>query len=193
LPGSSGTATLKIVNAGTAGTTIQSWGISSFTQPAVTEMKLGALVSPLAINQTYQLDIPSGFVVDTNDTAYAGTAYTFVARPINNQLYTFGSNELGQLGHGDKVNRSSPVQVLGNNWVNAQSTVDQTRAWILATNNGTMFTLGYNTFGNLGHNDRNQRSSPTQVPGTTWDTVGLSLQLKLMEHYGHGDQMIEDN
>ena len=31
----SGTATLKIVNAGVAGTTVQSWGITSFTQGSV--------------------------------------------------------------------------------------------------------------------------------------------------------------
>ena len=40
----SGTATLKVVNAGTAGTTIQSWGISS-TTICITDISLGSLVS----------------------------------------------------------------------------------------------------------------------------------------------------
>ena len=76
----SGTVTLKIVNAGVAGTTIQSWGISSVTKAAVTEFALNSLVSPLIINQTYQVDIPEGFVVSSTGTNYAGTAYTFTAQ-----------------------------------------------------------------------------------------------------------------
>ena len=65
----SGTATVKIVHAGTAGTTVQSWGISSFTQAAVQEITLGALVSDLSLGNTYQLDIPEGFLVDSGAIA----------------------------------------------------------------------------------------------------------------------------
>ena len=51
-----------------------------------------------------------------------------------------------------------------------------------------------NTAGQLGQNDTTNRSSPVQVPGTTWSNCfsGCNyaiLQLKLMEHYGHGDIM----
>ena len=53
----SGTATIKICNAGVAGTTIQSWGISSATL-GVTDFTLGALVSNLQNDAVYQLDIP---------------------------------------------------------------------------------------------------------------------------------------
>ena len=76
----SGTATLKVVNAGTAGTTIQSWGISS-TTIGITDISLGSLVSDLLINQTYQFDMPEGFVVSSTGTSYVGTAYTFTVRP----------------------------------------------------------------------------------------------------------------
>ena len=30
------------------------------------------------------------------------------------------------------------------------------------------FCMGKNTYGDLGLNDRTSRSSPTQLPGTTW-------------------------
>ena len=79
----SGTATLKIVNAGVAGTTIQSWGITSFTQPSVTDITFGALVSNLSVKQTYQVDIPSGFIKDGNNTDYVGTAYTFTVTALS--------------------------------------------------------------------------------------------------------------
>ena len=63
----SGTATLKVVNAGAAGTTVQSWGISS-TTIGKTDISLWSLVSDLLINQTYQFDMPEGFVVSSTGT-----------------------------------------------------------------------------------------------------------------------------
>ena len=36
---------------------------------------------------------------------------------------------------------------------------------------GELYTWGYNALGSLGLNDTTQRSSPTQVPGTTWCRV----------------------
>ena len=36
-----------------------------------------------------------------------------------------------------------------------------------------MWTMGYNDVGELGHNNRTERSSPTQVPGTNWNGVAL--------------------
>ena len=107
----SGTATLKIVNAGTAGTTIQSWGISSFTQPTVDSISLGSLVSDLVINQTYQLDIPSGFVKDSNDTDYVGTAYTFTAQGAFNKLWVWGRGIYGQTLQLAEEMLTSPVLV----------------------------------------------------------------------------------
>ena len=39
-----------------------------------------------------------------------------------------------------------------------------------------MWTMGGNSQGRLGLNDRTNRSSPTQIPGTTWRSVGGSDQ-----------------
>ena len=114
----SGTATLKIVNAGAAGTTIQSWGVSSCTFD-VTALTIGSLVSDLIINKTYQLDIPSGFLVDSNETSYAGTAYTFTVQPAAQLLWAWGYGTYGTQGTGfggASASRSSPVQVPGTNW-----------------------------------------------------------------------------
>ena len=36
---------------------------------------------------------------------------------------------------------------------------------------GTLWVMGRGSNGNLGQNDRTARSSPVQVPGTTWNTV----------------------
>ena len=222
----SGTATLKIVNAGAAGTTIQSWGVSSCTF-STQQFTMGSLVSNLLINQTYQLDIPEGFIVDSNETSYAGTAYTFVAQPANRNMYGWGLNNQGQLGQGELSARSSPTQITGGDWsifyhggnvhdidsgyfnvrshrggslfawgyndsgplglndrqsrssptqVGSDTTWSEKTATSYAQaaaikTDGTLWMWGYNTFGNCGSNDRVDRSSPTQIPGTTWDGV----------------------
>ena len=168
----SGTATLKIVNAGAAGTTIQSWGVSSCTFN-VTEFTLGSLVSSLSINQTYQLDIPSGFIVDTSDIDYVGTAYTFTVSPALKQVWVAGENDAGSLGQNNTTKYSSPVQIPGSNWsfINGTSPEGNSAPAVAIKDDGTLWTWGSNTYGSLGINDRTQRSSPVQVPGTTWGTV----------------------
>ena len=35
---------------------------------------------------------------------------------------------------------------------------------------------GNNTYGQLGQNEKTQRSSPVQVPGTTWDSISISYR-----------------
>jgi len=176
----SGTATLKIVNAGVAGTTVQSWGVSSCTFN-ITQFTLGALVSTLSPKKTYQLDIPSGFLVDSNETSYAGTAYTFsVRRPVN-KFFAWGNNESGELGqgkHDDPVAGSSPVQIPGDDVWKAGFEMHKsnlgTQASIQAVKtDGTLWSWGYNGQGVLGINLGNgaNRSSPIQIPGTTWANV----------------------
>jgi len=218
----SGTATLKIVNAGAAGTTIQSWGVSSCTFN-VTALILDTLVSNLTLNQTYQVDIPSGFIVDSNETSYAGTAYTFTATGPVSRLFSWGQATQGQRGLNNLVRYSSPTQVGGLGWsviartganhgtyssfaikddgtmwvwgnggagslgLNATTSysspvqlgtntnwgmVSKTYYGALATKtDNTLWSWGYNeNSGQLGHNNKTNYSSPTQIPGTTWST-----------------------
>ena len=170
----SGTATLKIVNAGVAGTTIQSWGISSVTFPStnVENITFGSLVSDLVINQTYQLDIPEGFIVDSNETSYAGTAYTFATQGAAQVLFAWGLNDRGILGDGTTINRSSPVQIPGQIWGLFNSDGAQNGISVAAIQtDGTLWSWGYNGYGTLGQNNRTEYSSPVQIPGTTWSTV----------------------
>ena len=171
--GSSGTATLKMVNAGVAGTTIQSWGISSATQSAVTEITLGSLVSSLLINKTYQLDIPEGYVVSTTGTSYAGTAYTFTVQPSSMTLFAAGGSDQGQLAQNSTVHYSSPVQIPGIDWKQTSWNRAEDGAVLAVKRDGTLWAWGANTYGTLGQNDRAHRSSPIQVGSdSTWDNVG---------------------
>ena len=175
----SGTATIKIVNAGVAGTTIQSWGVSSATYN-IQQFNLDALVSDLIINQTYQLDIPEGFIVSSTGTNYAGTAYTFTARGAQGKLFTWGNNNKGQLGHNTTQVRSSPIQVPGS-WSTARFALGGYSGMAnnvffanVLKDDGTLWSWGYGAQGALGQGDTTDRSSPVQIPGTTWATTSSS-------------------
>ena len=168
----SGTATLKIVSAGVAGTTIQSWGISSVTIADATSFT-ATILNSLQNNAVYQFSVPEGFVVSSTGTNYVGTAYTFDTSEISRQLWSWGYNTQGQLGVNDRAGRSSPIQIPGSKWgeVASVGTSGGTGGnnWAVKTD-GTMWIVGDNDKGQLGQNQptSTDRSSPVQIPGTTW-------------------------
>ncbi len=91
------------------------------------------------------------------------------------QLWTWGSNgSVGKLGI--SINdgfRSSPVQVAGNDWSEI-NTFDYQSGSIKT--DGTLWTWGNNSFGNLGLNDMINRSSPVQVgTSTNWNLVSVGV------------------
>jgi alpha-tubulin suppressor-like RCC1 family protein len=93
----------------------------------------------------------------------------------NGTLWSWGNNSSGQLGQGDIVHRSSPVQVGAlTNW----SLISGGQYHVLALKtDGTLWTWGYNNYGQLGQNDTVHRSSPVQIGAlTTWSTIGTASQ-----------------
>ena len=91
-------------------------------------------------------------------------------------LWTWGRNNMGQLGLGDTTNRSSPVQVGAlTTW--AKVSAGAIHAMAIKTD-GTLWGWGYNNYcGALGLGDTTNRSSPVQVGAlTTWSQVGAGLR-----------------
>ena len=89
-----------------------------------------------------------------------------------NQLYLWGDNSQGQLGDNTVTTRSSPVQTVagGTNW--KQVSLGTTHAAAIKTD-GTLWTWGFNSSGQLGNNDRTKQSSPVQTVagGNNWKFV----------------------
>jgi alpha-tubulin suppressor-like RCC1 family protein len=89
-------------------------------------------------------------------------------------LWVWGDNTAGTLGTDDSINRSSPVQTISSstNWRN----VSIGNAVSAATKtDGTLWTWGSNSCGQLGTNDIIDRSSPVQTVsgGTNWRCVSM--------------------
>ena len=104
----------------------------------------------------------------TNWKQVAGSQ-TMAAIKTDGTLWMWGYNIYGQLGTNDRTNRSSPVQTVaaGNNW--KQVSGGKTSIMAIKTD-GTLWGWGFNNYGQLGTNDRTNRSSPVQTVagGTNW-------------------------
>ena len=91
-------------------------------------------------------------------------------------LWAWGNNDRGVLGQNDTVNRSSPVQISGTSWLQVDAGLSVVPIVLARKSDNTLWGWGDNLFGGLGQNDQINRSSPIQIPGTTWTdvTVGSS-------------------
>ena len=83
-------------------------------------------------------------------------------------LFTWGLNQNGQLGTGNIVSRSAPVQIGTSSW----SSVSVGGSWMAAIrSDGALFTWGYNFNGLLGDGTRIDKSSPVQIGTSSWSSV----------------------
>jgi len=109
-------------------------------------------------------------------SVWAGGSYPTLhtaAIKTDGTLWTWGRNSYGQLGDNTLVSKSSPVQTVagGNNW--KQAALGGFYTAVLKTD-GTIWSMGRNTFGQLGIGSISSRSSPVQEASSTtnWTKVG---------------------
>ena len=91
-------------------------------------------------------------------------------------LWTWGRNPFGGLGTNDTTGRATPITTFagGTNW--KQITTGYNYITAIKTD-GTLWTWGLNSVGQLGINDTTNRNTPVQVFGnhTNWKSVGDSI------------------
>jgi alpha-tubulin suppressor-like RCC1 family protein len=101
----------------------------------------------------------------------SGGTYT-AAIKTDGTLWTWGRNNTGQLGVNDTNNRTTPVTTFagGTNWKQVSGGYDHAAA---IKTDGTLWTWGSNSVGNLGDNTTINRSTPvtTFAGGTNWKQV----------------------
>ena len=164
----SGNVTLRI--AGAAGTVVENFGVGSSVTINNNTVSIDP-TSDLDYGDTYYISYPSGAFTNTaGDLDYVGTAYTFGVLGYTGTIWTWGRNEVGQLGLNSIATQySSPVQLPGtSNWSFVHGMNKSTRGIKV---DGTLWTWGYNDKGELGQNNRTNYSSPVQIPGTTWNDI----------------------
>jgi alpha-tubulin suppressor-like RCC1 family protein len=116
----------------------------------------GADVSQEFIEKSYLLDVYSNLI----DAAKAPS------------LWAWGTNPDGELGISIDTDRSSPVQTVsgGTNWKQVAAGASHSAA---IKTDGTLWSWGWNLYGQLGTNGTASRSSPVQTVsgGTNWKQV----------------------
>lgn len=96
----------------------------------------------------------------------------------NGQVWSWGRNNQGQLGVGNLTNTSSPASVVGGftDWVQVTTGKQHT---VALRANGTAWSWGYNSSGELGTGNNTRQSSPVSVVG------GITNWVQLSTTYGH--------
>ena len=130
----------------------------------------------LGQDNTTSYSSPRQIGSDTTWSHMQGSGNLVIATKTDNTLWSWGSNSYGKLGlsqNSTNVFLSSPEQIEagdGGIWDTAADSIQvssRNSAGAIRTD-GTLWTWGRNDYGQLGHNNRIDRSAPRQVPGT-WD------------------------
>ena len=112
---------------------------------------------------------------DADNIRYVG--FHSLLRKTDGTLWTMGDNDQGQLAQNNRTDHSSPTQIPGTNWSSVASLDGSSYGTISGAlkSDGTLWMWGRNKYGVLGQNqggaDGVKRSSPTQIPGTTWSSA----------------------
>ena len=130
------------------------------------------------INLPGPSSVPNGtlYLVKADDMVYAtdGLSWRPVRDASSGFMFSWGPNASGQLGDSTLVSKSSPVSVMGGftDWCQISTATTHSAA---VRGNGTLWTWGSNTCGQLGDNTGIGSSSPVQVVGgvTSWRQVSV--------------------
>ena len=130
--------------------TMWAWGGNNYGQ-------LGLNIASTA-NRSSPVQIGS----DSDWDSMIGNAQTVWAIKDNGTLWSWGNNDFGQVGDNTSINRSSPVQVGSlTNWSKLSKGAGY--SCLAIKTDGTLWSWGYNFYGQLGLNIQTNVSSPTQV------------------------------
>jgi alpha-tubulin suppressor-like RCC1 family protein len=116
------------------------------------------------LNKVYELIVAGEWVDYDPEPDTAGT------------LWSWGDNFCGPIGDNTTINRSSPVQIPGTEWVQMSRAESSSVARKVGK---TLWSWGLNSYGQVGDNTIIPRSSPIQIPGNQWSSVSSGRLAKL--------------
>jgi len=128
--------------------------------------------TPTLLSST-QTNAAQLFRFTTVDTGLNYNGWEEITTGENSTLFSWGNNTDSVLGLNDTANRSSPTQVgTDTSWARLLFKGASTGIYDISgaiKTDGTLWVWGDNVEGELGLNDKTDRSSPTQIPGS-WST-----------------------
>lgn len=138
--------------------TLWSWGINNYGQLGVGTTTNNFNASPGQVGAlTNWLDVCA--------SGYRGAAY---AVKTDGTLWSWGQNEIGQLGQGNLTYYSSPKQVGSlTNWATLARTGSRSYFTAVVKTDGTLWSWGGNGNGQLGQGNTTDISSPKQIGSLT--------------------------
>ena len=155
-----------------------SWNIVSAGQSFTAAIDTVGKLFTWGLNSSWQLG--DGTSINKSSPVQIGTSassYTQVSVGINHGLaisftgglYGWGTNNAGQIGIGNTLNRSFPVQIGSSSWTLVDAGISHSSA---IGSNGTLWAWGLGTTGQLGQNDTLSRSNPVQIGyGSNWIAI----------------------
>jgi alpha-tubulin suppressor-like RCC1 family protein len=112
-------------------------------------------------------------------TAIAGGVEHSLALISDGTVWAWGGNDFGELGNGTIVNSSLPVKVVGLPGPVTAIAAGQDHSMALI-NDGSLWTWGSNTFGNLGNGQFPNSPVPVQVIGLPAAVIAIAGNLHSM-------------
>jgi len=133
-----------------------------------------------------QRSSPTQLPGDTWTSISGNSSGTITALKLDGTAWGWGYNFYGNIADNATSNVSSPKQIPGTTWRSLGFLGSHSA--IATKTDGTLWSWGYNKYGQLGQNKAGSPgpysnireyslSSPTQIPGTTWDKVNSTGSL----------------
>ena len=168
----SATTVVSLANTSTSMdiTIIRDNGSGDITWPSSIKWNGGS--DPTLNNDTYSNDF-NQFQLLTRDGGLTWYGWESAGFAGGRELWMWGQSDNGSLGLNEPspTSYSSPTQMTGAaswNALTSDSAGPGERYGGATKSDNTMWIWGSNSYGQLGQNDRTKRSSPIQIPGTTW-------------------------
>ena len=148
-------------------TNLYAWGDNTFG-----ELYLAGVTGGEPAKRSSPVQIPGTTWKDFMNVSGKAT-YSSMASKNDGTLWGWGRNQYGSIGNNTITYTSSPVQIPGTNWTGTYDTMSSGYSTSRAIKtDGTMWSWGRNETGwlglNEGANPGPSKSSPCQIPGSTW-------------------------
>ncbi len=183
-PVKANTGTITLKEGAADGTTVESFDVETSDKITISGGQITIdPTSDFGVGTSFYVAVPAGAYKDILNTSSSPGISTYSFQTIyipSYELFVWGTQDWsGQLGQNDRVAHSSPVQIPGTQWSfisggsgkGSVSGAGQNFGGVKT--DGTLWTWGQNEDAGLGQNDKINRSSPTQVPGTQWSSIEM--------------------